>query len=124
MPQPAISVVVPAYNEAAGIVPTVEAIASHLGTLGRSYELLLVDNASTDGTAELVERIGDERIRVLINDSNRGKGFSVRRGMLAVPPAPGTRPSPSSGSEITVAAWATTWPASAGTSMPAPMHAP
>jgi dolichyl-phosphate beta-glucosyltransferase len=83
VPQPALSVVVPAYNEAAGIVATVEAIAARVEALGRPYELLLVDNASTDGTAELVERMGDERIRVLINDSNRGKGFSVRRGMLA-----------------------------------------
>ena len=83
MPQPALSVVVPAYNEAAGIVATVEAIAARVAELGEGWELVLVDNASTDGTAELVERIGDERIRVLVNDVNRGKGFSVRRGMLA-----------------------------------------
>jgi glycosyltransferase involved in cell wall biosynthesis len=83
VPQPALSVVVPAYNEAAGIVATVEAIAARVAELRPEWELVLVDNASTDGTAELVERIGDERIRVLVNDVNRGKGFSVRRGMLA-----------------------------------------
>jgi dolichyl-phosphate beta-glucosyltransferase len=83
VPQPALSVVVPAYNEAAGIVATVEAIAARVAELRPEWELVLVDNASTDGTAERVERIGDERIRVLVNDVNRGKGFSVRRGMLA-----------------------------------------
>jgi dolichyl-phosphate beta-glucosyltransferase len=83
VPQPALSVVVPAYNEAAAIVATVEAITARVEALGLPFELLLVDNASPDGTADRVERIGDERIRVLINDSNRGKGFSVRRGLLA-----------------------------------------
>jgi dolichyl-phosphate beta-glucosyltransferase len=83
--RPALSVVIPAYNEAAGIVPTVGAIAASLDALERPWELLLVDNASRDGTADRVAeaRAGDERVRVLVNDSNRGKGFSVRRGMLA-----------------------------------------
>jgi dolichyl-phosphate beta-glucosyltransferase len=83
VPQPALSVVVPAYNEAAGIVSTLEAIAASVDALGRPWELLLVDNASPDGTAERAEAMGDERIRVLVNESNRGKGFSVRRGLLA-----------------------------------------
>ena len=48
----------------------------------------------------------------------------MRVGMLAVPPAPGTSPSASSGRAMTVSGAATTWCASAGTSMPAPMHAP
>jgi glycosyltransferase involved in cell wall biosynthesis len=78
VPQPALSVVVPAYNEAAGIVPTLEAIAAHVDRL--AYELIVVDNASTDGTAERAQSTG---ARVLVNDANRGKGFSVRRGLLA-----------------------------------------
>ena len=76
-----LSVVVPAYNEAAGIAATVERLREWLDGTGRSWEILVVDNASTDGTAERVP--ADERIRVLRNDVNRGKGFSVRRGMLA-----------------------------------------
>jgi glycosyltransferase involved in cell wall biosynthesis len=83
VPQPALSVVVPAYNEAAGIVSTLEAIAAKVDALGRDWELLLVDNASTDGTAERVQNLNHARIRVLVNDANRGKGFSVRRGLLA-----------------------------------------
>ena len=49
---------------------------------GASYEILVVDNASADGTAERVEPLVDPRVRLLRNEVNRGKGFSVRRGML------------------------------------------
>jgi glycosyltransferase involved in cell wall biosynthesis len=82
VPQPGLSVVVPAYNEAAGIAATLEAIAAQIDA-GGDWELLVVDNASTDATAARARSIGDERIRVLVNDTNRGKGFSVRRGLLA-----------------------------------------
>ena len=52
---------------------------------GRPWELIVVDNASPDGTADALVPLteADERIRVLRNDDNRGKGYSVRRGMLA-----------------------------------------
>ena len=42
----------------------------------------MVDNASQDGTGDVVRDLRDERVRLLVNDVNRGKGFSVRRGML------------------------------------------
>ena len=56
-----------------------------LEALGRPWELIVVDNASPDGTADALAPLldSDERIRVLRNDVNRGKGYSVRRGMLA-----------------------------------------
>jgi glycosyltransferase involved in cell wall biosynthesis len=79
--RPGLSVVVPAYNEAEEIAVTLERIAAHVDSLGRPWELLVVDNASTDGTAGQAGR--DPRVHVLVNDANRGKGFSVRRGMLA-----------------------------------------
>jgi glycosyltransferase involved in cell wall biosynthesis len=74
-----LSAVVPAFNEAAGIAATVRGLAEV------ADEVLVVDNASTDGTAAVVERLAaaDPRIRLLRNDRNRGKGHSVRRGMLA-----------------------------------------
>ena len=85
MPRPALSVVVPAYNEAAAIVPAVASIVASVDALGLPWELLVVDNASQDATAAraAAAAAGDERVRVLVNDANRGKGFSVRRGMLA-----------------------------------------
>ena len=68
----------PAFNEAAGIAATVRALAEV------ADEVLVVDNASTDATAQVVERLAaaDPRIRLLRNERNLGKGHSVRRGML------------------------------------------
>jgi dolichyl-phosphate beta-glucosyltransferase len=81
--QPRISVVVPAYNEEAGIAPTVERLRDWLEERGEEFEILVLDNASRDRTAERVEPFCDgERIRLLRNEDNRGKGYSMRRGML------------------------------------------
>jgi dolichyl-phosphate beta-glucosyltransferase len=78
-----MSVVVPAYNEEAGIGRMIEILHERLGLLGRPYEIIVVDNASQDGTLAVLEPLLDgDRVRVLRNNVNRGKGFSVRRGML------------------------------------------
>lgn len=85
MTRPELSVVVPAYQEAATIVRTATTLRDWLEAHGRAWELIVVDNASPDGTAEALASLAaaDPRIRVLRNDANRGKGHSVRRGMLA-----------------------------------------
>jgi dolichyl-phosphate beta-glucosyltransferase len=78
-----MSVVVPAYNEEAGIATAIETLHAKLGALGRPYEIIVVDNGSLDRTAEIVEGLADgDRLHLLRNNANRGKGFSVRRGML------------------------------------------
>jgi dolichyl-phosphate beta-glucosyltransferase len=77
-----MSVVVPAYNEQAGIVGLIEALQERLDEFGRPYEIIVVDNASQDRTREVLQPLVGERVRVLHNSLNRGKGFSVRRGML------------------------------------------
>jgi dolichyl-phosphate beta-glucosyltransferase len=83
MPDPWISVVVPAYNEEAGIAATVERLRDWLEQRGGEFEVLVVDNASEDRTAERVEALADgRRVRLLRNERNRGKGYSMRRGML------------------------------------------
>jgi glycosyltransferase involved in cell wall biosynthesis len=83
MGTPRISVVIPAFDEEAGVAETVVSIRDALDSRGDDYEVLVVDNASTDRTLERVEPLADgKRVRVLRNDSNRGKGYSVRRGML------------------------------------------
>ena len=82
MANPDLSVVVPAYQERDGIAGTLRALHATLDGLGVTHEVLLVDNASPDGTAEVVERLDDPRVRVLRNPRNLGKGASVRRGML------------------------------------------
>ncbi|MBA2630639.1 MAG: glycosyltransferase [Thermoleophilaceae bacterium] len=84
MDQPWMSVVVPAFNEEVAVAGTVTALRAWLEASGRPWEIVVVDNASTDTTAERLEPLLDgERVRLLRNERNMGKGFSVRRGMLA-----------------------------------------
>jgi dolichyl-phosphate beta-glucosyltransferase len=83
MPAPWITVVVPAFNEEAGIATTVGRLGEWLEERGGEYEILVVDNASEDSTVARVEPLCDgSRVRLLCNERNRGKGFSMRRGML------------------------------------------
>ncbi len=85
---PSISIVIPAFNESKRLPSAIRSIASHLGaqSLGRA-EVLVIDDGSEDGTSATAEegRSGLEgegaRLRVLRNAGNRGKGYSVRRGM-------------------------------------------
>jgi dolichyl-phosphate beta-glucosyltransferase len=81
MRQPWMSVIVPAYNEEQAIAGTLVALRDRLAETGRPYEILVVDNGSTDRTVERAEAVGGA-VRVLRNEVNRGKGYSVRRGML------------------------------------------
>jgi len=81
--RPWISIVIPAYNEERGITSALSSVSSWLADRSGSYEIIVVDNASEDRTVECVQALADgERIRVLRNASNYGKGYSVRRGML------------------------------------------
>jgi dolichyl-phosphate beta-glucosyltransferase len=83
MDQPWMSVVVPAYNEERTIVGTVTAVRDLLEESARPYEIVVVDNGSEDRTVEVLRPLLDaNRVRLLRNEVNRGKGYSVRRGML------------------------------------------
>ena len=79
---PSLSIVIPVLDEQDEIVRILRAAQSLLDERG-SGEIIVVDNASTDETcARVAEFADDGRIRLLRNDVNRGKGFSIRRGML------------------------------------------
>jgi glycosyltransferase involved in cell wall biosynthesis len=78
-----MSIVIPVLNEENQIADILDAARSLLERRGGDWEIILVDNASTDCTRQRAEPFLDtERIRYLRNDSNRGKGYSIRRGML------------------------------------------
>ncbi len=81
--QPTLSIVIPAYNEEARIIPTIGAIASHVSGLRIPWELIISDDGSKDRTAQMVEELGFANLRVLRAQRNEGKGSAVRRGMLA-----------------------------------------
>src|SRR5581483_7378473 len=76
-----LSLVIPAYNEAAGIAETVVEADAALRRLGLSYEILVVDDGSQDGTAEAVAP--SERVRLLRHETNRGYGAALRTGFEA-----------------------------------------
>jgi len=82
-----LSVVIPAYNEESRLGQSLEAIASYLEKRAIEFELIVVDDHSSDGTSRLVEEAARKAarpdvVRLLVNSENRGKGYSVRRGML------------------------------------------
>jgi dolichyl-phosphate beta-glucosyltransferase len=79
---PRLSVVIPAYNEAARLPASLRRLREYLEAGDGSHEIVVVDDGSTDGTAERAREVGGPDVVVVCNERNRGKGFSVRRGML------------------------------------------
>jgi dolichyl-phosphate beta-glucosyltransferase len=81
---PDISIIIPSYNEERRLPETLERIAAYVRASGREVEILVVDDGSTDGTAAVAESFKSKfgALRVLSNGVNRGKGYSVRHGML------------------------------------------
>jgi dolichyl-phosphate beta-glucosyltransferase len=84
MPYPTYSIVIPAYNEASRIPATLQEVVETVRQKGWSAEVIVVDDGSTDTTAEVVRRFAAEapEVRLLQNPGNRGKGYSVRSGLL------------------------------------------
>jgi dolichyl-phosphate beta-glucosyltransferase len=83
---PELSIVVPAYNEEALIIHTLDGLQSYMKTRPESYEIVVVDDGSQDRTVACVQDWQNRNqadMQLLLNESNEGKGFSVRRGVLA-----------------------------------------
>ncbi|WP_327359195.1 dolichyl-phosphate beta-glucosyltransferase [Streptomyces sp. NBC_01304] len=80
-----LSVVVPAYNEESRLAPTLDALRARLTERGGSWELIVVDDGSTDDTHRiaLAAAADEPRIHVIHGEHNRGKGHALRRGVLA-----------------------------------------
>lgn len=76
-----LSVVIPAFNEEKRLPGTLAKVLPFLRARGEAFEVVVVDDGSTDRTAEVALAAGPE-VRVLKNPGNRGKGYSVRNGML------------------------------------------
>lgn len=80
-----ISIVIPAYNEEARLPSTLELVTQYVARRNFSFaEIVIVDDGSRDQTAALVERWQRDHpsIRLLRNPGNRGKGYTVRHGVL------------------------------------------
>jgi len=74
--EPCLTVVMPCYNERA----TIEEIVKRVLDSPHTRELLIVDDGSNDGTRDILERLDDARIRVVLQTENQGKGAAIRRG--------------------------------------------
>ena len=84
MAHPQLSIVIPAYNESARIENALERVMSCVQEQGWDAEVLVVDDGSKDDTAAIVQRwmISYPRLHLVQNPGNRGKGYSVRNGLL------------------------------------------
>jgi dolichyl-phosphate beta-glucosyltransferase len=78
-----LSIVIPAHNEAARILPYLQDIVEYCQRQRRSYELLIVDDGSTDATGCIVQRLAQlhRAVRLLRLPTCQGKGAAVRYGM-------------------------------------------
>ena len=76
-----LSVVIPAFNEEKRLPATLAKVLPFLRARGATFEVVVVDDGSSDRTAEVAQAAGPE-VRILRNPGNRGKGYSVRNGML------------------------------------------
>ncbi len=82
MPRPELSVVIPLHNEVDSLTPLVEELTAALEALGRPWEVLLVDDGSTDGGPRLLAELGaaDPRLRVLRLPRRQGQSAALATG--------------------------------------------
>lgn len=81
---PALSIVIPAYNEESRIAPTIREIAGYCRTARRDFELILVDDGSNDRTSAIGRSLSEEipELRLIRLAANHGKGYAVRTGVI------------------------------------------
>jgi dolichyl-phosphate beta-glucosyltransferase len=79
-----LSIVIPAYNEALRIGKTLDSICDYMKGCGYFYEIIVVDDGSKDDTAMVVRKAAENPAIVLLqNGRNKGKGYSVKQGVLS-----------------------------------------
>jgi dolichyl-phosphate beta-glucosyltransferase len=81
---PYLSIIIPCYNEGKGIVRNLHLIEDYLTANRITYEILVVVDGSTDNTLQIVTGYKDKtpNLQIIENSNNRGKGYSVRRGLM------------------------------------------
>jgi glycosyltransferase involved in cell wall biosynthesis len=81
---PKYSIIIPAYNESARLGATLDRVLHYVSSQSWNAEVIVVDDGSRDNTADMVRQHAQSNsfLRLLQNPGNRGKGYSVRNGML------------------------------------------
>ena len=84
MERPTYTIVIPAYNESERLTESIPKVLEYLNAREFAAEVIVVNDGSSDGTPDVVRRFAasDSRFVLLENPGNRGKGYSVRNGML------------------------------------------
>ena len=84
MELPTYSIIIPAYNESQRIAATLEKVLAYIAKMGWAAEVIVVNDGSRDSTAEIVRdwMRRNPIVRLVENPRNRGKGYSVRHGMM------------------------------------------
>ena len=82
---PDISVIIPMYNEQEIVADTIQRVADTIALSGKSFEIIPVNDGSTDDTLAVLHRIasGDDRVRIVSYDTNGGRGKALRYGLEA-----------------------------------------
>jgi dolichyl-phosphate beta-glucosyltransferase len=80
---PRWSVVIPAYNEARRLPPFLDTVVAYFEGRDEPYEVVVVDDGSRDGTAQVIEARRYASVSIIRREINSGKGTAVRTGMLA-----------------------------------------
>lgn len=78
-----ISIIIPTYNESKRILPTLASVHQYCMEHNFHFEILIVDDGSTDDTISTVQAMNLSRVAIIKEFQNRGKGYAVRKGMLA-----------------------------------------
>lgn len=85
-----LSLIIPAYNEEKRILPTLKEIYAYLAGRDYTFEIIVVDDGSTDKTVQIVKDFiknvnpsDGKLINILLNGENKGKGYTVKNGMLS-----------------------------------------
>lgn len=83
---PEVTIIIPAYNEEEALENTVREITDSLGKTNLDFELVIIDDGSTDGTKRVMEKLsnpGNEHVRMLFHDRNMGYSGAVQTGLSA-----------------------------------------
>ena len=85
MDRPRLSIIIPMYNEGENVRLTLDSVLSVLRPTGSSFELVCVDDGSTDNTREVLSELtsGIPELRLAGYSANRGRGYALRTGFAA-----------------------------------------
>jgi len=83
--RPLLSLIIPAYNEENRIQKALNKIIKYLEGRGYPYEIIIIDDGSSDDSVKVINKLSEryKKIKLLQNENNKGKGYSVKKGMLS-----------------------------------------